>query len=472
MSGASRLIPLPSCIMLLPAGAHFWRSGQPGLAAACIVLAALAWSRAAWVRLLLLLLLPLLAARWVWSTGQFVQMRMLMGEPWHRLAVILLTVALLTALATWPLLREAAQQRYHKGEATARTQLAALFLCIALLLPVWIMKPQLLVLERFLPQWGSLQLALAGMWAALAAGWLSSKKSPQLRMRLWRLFSLVFFAQLVLGLLLESRFLLSGQLHLPVPGLIAAAPVYRGGGWFMLGLFTFSTLLAGAAWCSHLCYFGAWDATAAKACAGGPRGLVRMDTSVGAPAGISTGTFGSAANMSAQQAIPRRAPAWLPHLRLVMLVLTLGIPLSLRLGGAPIEAALACGLLLGLLALPASLLVSRKAGYAAYCRGLCPLGLLAKWLGRLAPWRVRRTGSCRRCMACVRVCRQDAMSDPATTTAPNADCNLCRDCVAVCPQKALSVTCYGLPGSQSWAGPAFVAILAALHAAFLAMARI
>ncbi len=131
MSGASRLIPLPSCIMLLPAGAHFWRSGQPGLAAACLVLSALAWSRAAWIRLLLLLVLPLLAARWIWSAGQFVQMRMLMGEPWHRLAVILLTVALLTALATWPLLREAAQQRYHKGEATARTQLAHCFCALA-----------------------------------------------------------------------------------------------------------------------------------------------------------------------------------------------------------------------------------------------------------------------------------------------------------------------------------------------------
>ena len=154
MSGTSRLIPLPSCIMLLPAGAHFWRSGQPGLAATCLVLALLAWSRAAWVRLLLLLVLPLLAARGIWSAGQFVQVRMIMGEPWHRLAAILLTVALLTALATWPLLREAAQQRYHKGDATARTQLAALFLCLGLLLPVWIMKPQLLLLERFFPQWG------------------------------------------------------------------------------------------------------------------------------------------------------------------------------------------------------------------------------------------------------------------------------------------------------------------------------
>ncbi len=471
MRGASRLIPLPSFLALLPAGAHFWRSGQPGLAAACLALALLAWGRAAWVRLLLLLVLPLLAARWVWTAAQFVQLRMFMGEPWHRLAAILLSVALLTALAALPLLRESAQLRYHKDATTARTQVAALLLCLALLLPVWLMHPQLLAVERFFPHWGSLQLALAGIWAACAAGWLSGGKTPQVRMRLWRLFSLVFFAQLVLGLALENRFLLSGQLHLPVPGLIAAAPIYRGGGWFMLGLFGFSTLLAGAAWCSHLCYFGVWDASAARACTGGPRGL---PSAKNAAHGIAhgTGTSEEVASEKADQSIPRRAPVWLPHLRLVMLGLTLAVPLLLRLSGAPVEAALACGLLLGLLVVPASLLVSRKAGYAAYCRGLCPLGLLAKWFGRLAPWRVRRTGPCRRCMACVRVCRQDAMGDPMTTVGPNADCNLCRDCVAVCPQKTLSITCYGMHGTQAWAGPALVALLAALHAAFLAMARI
>ena len=436
MRGASGLIPLPSFIALLPAGAHFWRAGQPGLAVAAALLALLAWTRAAWVRLLLLLALPPLAALWIWHTGRLVQTRQLLGEPWHRLAAILLGVALFTVAATLPLLRESARRRYSRNAPNALPQLGALLLCLGLLLPVWRMHPQLFVLERFFPQWGLLQPALASLWAAIVAGWLSGKTAPIARMRLWRLFSLVFFAQLALGLAVESRFLLSGHLHLPVPGLIAAAPVYRGGGWFMLGLFSVSTLLVGAAWCSHLCYFGVWDATAAKSTARRP------------------------------------APRWLPHLRLGMLALTLLTALGLRLCGAPTATAMTCGLLLGLALVPCALLISRKAGYAAYCRGICPLGLLAKWLGRLSPWRVRRTGPCRRCMACARVCRQDAMDDPATTNGPNANCNLCRDCLAVCPQKALAVTFCGAARSQDWAGPALTALLAALHAAFLAMARI
>ena len=38
-------------------------------------------------------LLPLLAARWIWTAGQFVQLRQFMEQPWHRLAAILLGVA-------------------------------------------------------------------------------------------------------------------------------------------------------------------------------------------------------------------------------------------------------------------------------------------------------------------------------------------------------------------------------------------
>ena len=77
----------------------------------------------------------------------------------------------------------------------------------------------------------------------------------------------------------------------------------------MLILFGVAVLLAGAAWCSQLCYFGVWDAGTAA------RGRVRP------------------------------VPAWLPRLRPVVLALTLLTPVLLRLAGAPLGVALACGLL-------------------------------------------------------------------------------------------------------------------------------
>ena len=94
MSGASRLIPLPSFLALALAAAHFWRAGWASLAAACVLAALLSWTRLAWVRQFLLLGLPLLAARWIWTTGQFVQIRQMLEQPWQRLAVILLSMDL------------------------------------------------------------------------------------------------------------------------------------------------------------------------------------------------------------------------------------------------------------------------------------------------------------------------------------------------------------------------------------------
>lgn len=438
MGGTSRLIPLPSFLAFVLAGAHFWRAGWPSLTVGCGITALLAWTRFAWVRQLLLLALPLLAARWIWTTAQFVQIRQLMEQPWQRLAVILLSVALFTVLAALLLLRQKAHRWYCRKEEAANTQMGAMMVCLALLLSVWFMNPQLLVLERFIPQGGLAQVMLAALWAVLAAGWLADRhQAPRARMRLWRLFSLVFFGQLVLGLAVESRFLLTGSLHLPVPGLIAAGPIYRGGGWFMLGLFGISTLLVGAAWCSQLCYFGAWDATAAQKSKNSP------------------------------------APPWLPRLRLGVLALTVITALTLRLAGAPTVAALSCGLLLGLLLLPCALLVSRGRGYASYCLGLCPLGLLGRWLGRISPWRIRRIGPCSGCHACIRVCRQGAMTEKTLESGtPSTACHLCRDCAHACPKQSLAVTWFGRQSSAAWAGSVFTALLAGLHAAFLFMARI
>ena len=50
-----------------------------------------------------------------------------------------------------------------------------------------------------------------------------------------------------------------GEMHLPVPALILAGPLYRGEGFFMLFLFLSTVLIVGPAWCSWLCYVGAWD---------------------------------------------------------------------------------------------------------------------------------------------------------------------------------------------------------------------
>lgn len=73
----------------------------------------------------------------------------------------------------------------------------------------------------------------------------------------------------------------------------------------------------------------------------------------------------------------------------------------------------------------------------------------------------------------VRICRQDAMT-PQTLAqgAPGHRCHLCRDCIAVCPQQALSVTFYGSRHGAHRAGTILAALLAGLHAAFLAVARI
>lgn len=438
MSAKSLLCPLPASLALLLAGAHFWRAGLSALSLGCALLALLAWTRGAWVRQFLLLVLPLLAARWIWTAGQFVQLRQFMEQPWHRLAAILLGVALFTALAALPLLSGRARARYALRQDCAGTQLAALILTSGILAVVWTLVPGIFVLERFAPGWGPAQVFLPGLWAAWVAGRLADRRTaPSTRLWTWRLFSLVFFGQLLLGFVLDSRFLLSGSPHLPVPGLILAAPLYRGGGYFMLILFGVAVLLAGAAWCSQLCYFGVWDAGTAA------RGR------------------------------PRPVPVWLPRLRLGLLGLTLLTPVALRLAGLPSVIALACGLLLGLLLLVCAVLVSRRMGFGAYCLGICPLGLVAGWLGRLSPWRVWRTDACTRCKACVRVCRYGAMTEENLSRAmPGPTCTLCRDCLSACRQKALTFSLYGTKHYGPAVESAFISQVVALHAVFLALARV
>jgi polyferredoxin len=49
------------------------------------------------------------------------------------------------------------------------------------------------------------------------------------------------------------------KLHLPIPMMILSGPLYRVQLSVMTLLFISTVLLTGPVWCSHLCYFGAFD---------------------------------------------------------------------------------------------------------------------------------------------------------------------------------------------------------------------
>lgn len=138
---------------------------------------------------------------------------------------------------------------------------------IAILLTIVQIVPNkpLLLLDRFVPSAGWIQVGIAVIYGALLSYKMQDRKErPKWRLRAWLLFSIVFFGQLFLGITVDSVFLMTGKLHLPVPAIILAGPLFRLEGLFMPILFLSTLLLSGPAWCSQLCYFGAFDAWNAK----------------------------------------------------------------------------------------------------------------------------------------------------------------------------------------------------------------
>lgn len=94
---ALRLLPVLLSFLLL--GAHFYRAGQEVLTGLCLALPLLLFLRRRWVPRLFQALLALGALEWLRSLYAFAAMRIAYHQPWTRLAVILVTVALLTALS-------------------------------------------------------------------------------------------------------------------------------------------------------------------------------------------------------------------------------------------------------------------------------------------------------------------------------------------------------------------------------------
>ncbi len=421
--------------------AHALRGGDWGLCAALALAPLLLLTRRGFARLIAAAVLIGGAAVWVDAGLGFVRMRMAFEAPWLRLALIMAAlVAASLGSGLW-LLGQRARAVFHRGREAEGPQAAAFLLAAGLLaLARGMAKVPVLLADRFWPGSGWLAIVALGLYAAWLAGqFLDPARHKKLRPRVWAIFSTVFFGQLALGLLGAEDFLMTGRLHLPVPALIAAGPLYRGGGLFMPILFLSTVALAGPAWCSHLCYIGAWDDQCSRR---GPK---------------KTGF------------VPRR---WAILGRAGTLVLACGAALALREMGVPGATAVLFAAGFGLVGVGVMLFVSRRMGAMAHCTAFCPIGLMGNVLGRLIPWRVHiNRETCTKCGACARACRYSALT-PLEIEAgrPGLPCTLCGDCIGACPHQSMA---YRFPGlSPRRARAAFVTLLAALMAVFLGVARI
>jgi len=434
-----RLItPIVILLASLLLGAHFLRIGETGLCLSLTALGLAAFSRRAWLR-------PVYGAVFLWGAfiwantiSNLVGFRLAAELSWHKTAIILGMVLAFNLLALALAVRPGAARNFNANHNNALPRAIAFIAASGLLLLARAASPlDLLLADRYFPGFGGLQIFALGLYAAWICGlMLDPAKTAMVRGRIWGLFSFLFFAQLGLGLAGVPHMLMTGELHMPVPALIVAGPAYRGEGLFMLILFSVSVLMVGPAWCSHLCYIGAWDHYASKA---------------------------------AKR--PGSLPPWAKHVRTALLVLVLAAAFWLRSSGLPTAAAVWLAAVFGLGGVAVMLSLSRRKGTMVHCTAYCPMGICANVLGRLNPWRVQIEDGCSRCGKCARVCRYSALTPGDLEKGrPGLSCTLCGDCVNACPDGRLHYTFPGL--TREAARTAFIVAAVALHAVFLGVARI
>jgi len=419
------------------AGLHFLRMDDKGLFAACLMLPLLFLVRREWARYVLLTALCSMAAMWIAVLIQISRVRFQMDEPWGRFAVIIAAVFALTILAAIFVgrIRFEDSGRALPGDAPAFVA----FLITAAFLALARAKAPFTVLlaDRAVNGAGWMFILFISAYAAwIAMLMVENRATAKLRLRIWVLFAAVFFAQLFLGLLGFESFLMTGRLHAPVPAVVVAGPLYRGEGFSMLMLFASTILLVGPAWCSHLCYFGAWDALAAS-----------------------------------NKKRSTRPPAWFAAARPLILALVAAAALLMRARGVSGYHASIAALAFGLAGLGIMAFVSRSRGYMAHCLAWCPLGLLAVLGGRLSPFRIRIDEGCTDCGACSSSCRYDALRpEHIRARSPGMNCTLCGDCLASCRGGFIGYRFPLLSGRR--ARTAFIVLVVVLHAVFLGFARI
>ena len=301
----------------------------------------------------------------------------------------------------------------------------------------WKAPFSILLADRFLPGSGWIQIFALAMYGAFLINRMADRRdTAKIRLRIWLAFSIVFFAQFILGVAGFEKLLMTGRLHVPVPAVVIAGPIFRGERFFMPILFVSTIVLVGPAWCSHLCYIGAWDGLASTARRKG--------------GSLSSGW------------------TWL---RFAVFAATPVAAVLLRLFGVSGSSAGIIAVGFGALGLAAMAGLSTRKGVMVHCTAICPLGVAGNLLGKVSPFRIRIGPSCTDCGRCTASCRYNALStDRIKKRRPGYACTLCGDCIASCQTGAMGYTFFR--ASPSTSRLIFLTLAVSLHAVFLGVARI
>ena len=297
-------------------------------------------------------------------------------------------------------------------------------------------SPPLLLLERFVKGGGWFEITIVSLYGALVAFKMQQRiYTPKWRRIIWTLFSIVFFAQMIIGLSGADEFLMTGELHLPIPVMILSGPLYRGHLSVMTILFLSTVILTGPAWCSQLCYFGAFDNLASD-------------------------------RKQWKKALNNKTAIKIPGLLLIIIT-----TLLLRYLDVPLMTATIVAVGFGLAGIAVMVFISLKKGQMVHCILYCPIGTLVNYLRLLNPFRMYIDKNCTMCMKCSVVCKYDALKEQDIgRRKPGFGCTYCGDCLSACRDNFIR---YRFPMLKpDSARKLYLFLTISLHTVFLALAKI
>jgi ferredoxin-type protein NapH len=297
-------------------------------------------------------------------------------------------------------------------------------------------KRPMILAERFVSGAGWIEILLIAIYAAFIINKMKDPLNvPRWRKITWTTFSIVFFSQLIIGLSGFDKFLMTGKLHLPIPMMILAGPVYRGQLSVMTILFLSTVVLTGPAWCSQLCYFGAFDNLAA----GGKtsKGILQHKSAI----------------------------------KYTILILVITMAIILRWLKVSMLASTLFALAFGVTGILIMIIFSMRRKKMIHCSLYCPIGTIVNTMKYVNPFRMYIDKSCTLCGHCTKFCKYDALNlKDIKNSKPAMGCTLCGDCLAGCNHDSIKYKFLHLNPEQS--RNLYLILTISMHAVCLALARI